>query len=82
MTRIFQLALVALALLPFSSMAQTEALWLRYPAISPDGSSIVYTSDTSGTKQLYIIGADGSDLRQITSGMSSNQSPAWRPTPT
>ncbi|MBD0255504.1 MAG: TolB family protein [Cytophagales bacterium] len=40
----------------------------RYPAWSPDGSRIVFTSDRGDGKtfDLYLAGADGSNVRQLT----------------
>lgn len=73
MTRIFQLALVALALLPFSSMAQSEALWLRYPAISPDGSSIVF----SYQGDLWRVDASGGTASLLTTNEAYEHSPVW-----
>ena len=43
MDRILLYAFGALTLLPLADTAQNETLWLRYPAISPDGSSIVFS---------------------------------------
>ncbi|MEJ3404051.1 hypothetical protein WDJ51_04855 [Rathayibacter sp. YIM 133350] len=36
------------------------------PAFTPDGSTILFCSDRSGTYQVWAIGADGSDPRQVT----------------
>ena len=38
----------------------------RTPRWSPDGKKIAFTSDRSGKFQIWMINADGSDLRQIT----------------
>ena len=38
----------------------------RSPRWSPDGKKIVFISDRSGKYQIWMINADGSDLRQIT----------------
>ena len=52
---------------------------------SPDGQQIVFDagSDSEVTQRhdhkLYLINADGSDLRQITSGDTNDITPAWSP---
>jgi TolB protein len=38
----------------------------RYPSWSPDGKWVAFNSDRDGTHNLYIIGADGKDLLQLT----------------
>ena len=37
-----------------------------HPAVSPDGMSILFGSDRSGTMQLYVATVDGQDVRPIT----------------
>ncbi len=51
----------------------TEAAW------SPDSSAIAFISDRSGSStELYVMGADGSVVRRLTTAMSAYQ-PAWSP---
>jgi|SRR5579871_2086692 len=38
----------------------------RYPSWSPDGKWVAFNSDRDGTHNLYLIGADGNNLRQLT----------------
>jgi TolB protein len=38
----------------------------RYPCWSPDGRLVSFNSDRDGTLNLYVIGADGKNLRQLT----------------
>lgn len=46
------------------------------PSFSPNGRHIAFTSDRSGQEQIYTIGRDGSDLRQMTK-VGSNRYPSW-----
>ncbi|MEW6280412.1 MAG: prepilin-type N-terminal cleavage/methylation domain-containing protein, partial [Candidatus Eremiobacterota bacterium] len=41
--------------------------YFNSPTSSPDGSRVVYESDTSGSRELWIMNRDGSSPRQITS---------------
>jgi TolB protein len=49
------------------------------PAWSPTGAQIAFTSDRtgSGSNQIYIVGADGVGLRQITFGCQGCDRPTW-----
>lgn len=50
------------------------------PSWSPDGSKIVFVSDQTGNKEVYVINADGSGLTRLTSTQSAREySPAWSP---
>jgi TolB protein len=48
------------------------------PSWSPDGLRIVFTSDRTGTKRLYIMNGDGSNQRPLTR-KGQSFSPAWAP---
>lgn len=47
------------------------------PTFSPDGRHIIFTSDRSGTKQLYIINVDGSNERRLTVDKFNYFKPKW-----
>jgi len=61
-----------------------EAIGHRF-AWSPEGQQIIFDagSDFKVTQRhdhkLYVINADGSDLRQVTSGDTNDITPAWSP---
>ncbi|MCH6569200.1 MAG: PD40 domain-containing protein, partial [Acidobacteria bacterium] len=46
------------------------------PHWSPDGRHIAFQSTRTGSKQIFIMNADGKNLRQITA-YGINESPAW-----
>ncbi len=47
------------------------------PSWSPDGSRIVYVSNTSGSPQLYVISATGGAPQRLTRSGSQNVAPDW-----
>ena len=49
------------------------------PAWSPDGSKIAFGSSRDGGWDIYVINADGSGLRRLTSHDARDDSPAWSP---
>jgi Tol biopolymer transport system component len=40
------------------------------PVVSPDGRSIIFTSDRSGSRHVWRMNIDGSDQRQLTNGLA------------
>ena len=46
------------------------------PHWSPDGRHIAFQSTRTGSKQIFIMNADGKQLRQVTA-YGANESPAW-----
>ena len=49
----------------------------RFPAISPDGRTIVFTSDRTGDDELYAIDIDGADPRQLTDSPGTDWLPEY-----
>lgn len=47
------------------------------PSWSPDGKRLVYQKEVDGYKQLFVINADGSGKRQLTSGAAMRVSAVW-----
>jgi len=48
-------------------------------SFSPDGSKIVFESDRSGSQQIYVMNADGSDQRRISFLGGRAATPEWSP---
>lgn len=52
------------------------------PTWSQGGTSLVYVKfREDGKRDLWIVGADGSDARRLTDGTGDNYAPAWSPHP-
>ena len=50
-----------------------------YPAWSPDGSRIAFTSDRDGSVDIYVMNADGSGVTRLTNDAGWDVIPAWSP---
>ena len=63
------------ALLLGGSAAAATPQWLRYPAISPDGTQVAF----SYKGDLWIVDASGGAARQLTSHSAHDYAPVWSP---
>ena len=51
----------------------------QWPRVSPDGSRIVFQTNRDFDFEIYVMGADGSDQRNLTSSAFDDRFPAWTP---
>jgi Tol biopolymer transport system component len=49
------------------------------PAWSPDAESIAFASRRDGTTHIYVMQADGTETRRLTTGADEDTRPAWSP---
>lgn len=49
------------------------------PTPSPDGSTIAFLSDRDSIGHVYLMNADGSNLRRLTSNTGEESEPTWSP---
>lgn len=72
--RFFALSFIGISI--FSLKAQTnQPLWMRYPAISPNGETLVF----SYKGDIYTVPAKGGEARQITTNEAYDAFPIWSP---
>ena len=71
MKKLFTLAVLAYSL---STTAQTDPLWMRYSAISPDGQTIAF----SYKGDIFTVDANGA-VHQLTSNAAYDTQPVWSP---
>jgi len=68
-------------LLRLTSARKTNGKWANNedPAVSPDGRHVLFISDRTGTKQLYLVNIDGTNERRITYDNLYYSKPKWGP---
>jgi TolB protein len=56
-----------------------EGAYDSEPAYSPGGGKVVFSSDRDGDYDLYVMNADGTDVRRLTNNPGDERSPDWQP---
>lgn len=75
--------LVLIVLMLISGAVQTQAqetkptVYYYNPDWSPDGSQIVFESTRDGKFAIYVMQADGSGLRKLSTGETNDEQPRW-----
>ena len=49
------------------------------PTLSPDGSKIAFSSERGGRPMIYVMNAEGGDVKRLTFKGKFNSSPSWSP---
>ena len=70
-----KVAVWAVLLLALAVSAQTNPLWMRFCAISPDGETIAF----SYKGDLFTVSARGGTAHQLTSNDAYDAYPVWSP---
>ena len=70
-----QLIGVAALALSLQAYAADDAAWMRYPAISPDGTQIAF----SFKGDIYTVATNGGRVNQITTNPAHDTRPIWSP---
>jgi TolB protein len=50
------------------------------PSFSPDGKRLAFASNRSGNMDVWVVNADGSDPRRLTTTLAADTAPCWSPT--
>lgn len=69
------LLMTALLVANLSAQAQQHPLWMRYPAISPDGTTIAFAYKGD----IYSVPVTGGEARQLTTNAAFDSHPIWSP---
>lgn len=75
MKKITTIFFLLFALLAHAYAQQTNPLWMRYPAISPDGSKIAFTYQGN----IYLVDAKGGQAQILTYNQAYETAPVWSP---
>lgn len=51
----------------------------RYPAVSPDGSLILFVSNRDGNEEIYVMKDDGTEVRNLTQHEARDKQASWSP---
>jgi tricorn protease len=54
---------------------QSVPLWMRYPAISPDGKNIAFSFEG----HLFVVASTGGSAQPLTAGPAHDTAPVWSP---
>jgi len=49
------------------------------PVWSPDGSRIAFWSNREGKKEIYVMDADGTNVKRLTHNLADDVNPSWSP---
>ena len=49
------------------------------PSVSPDGRKVAFSSDRAGRTMIYVMDANGTNVKRVTFAGQFNASPAWSP---
>ena len=69
------LSVVCTTVLALSATAQAHPLWMRFPAISPDGKTIAF----SYKGDLFTVATTGGTALQLTTNAAYDAYPVWSP---
>jgi erythromycin esterase-like protein len=62
-----------------SALQRSGAPWNTSPSWSPNGQQITFRSNRDGNNEIYAMGIDGSQVRNLTNHPASDTDPAWSP---
>lgn len=66
---------MALMFIAMTAKATENPLWMRFPAISPDGKTIAF----SYKGDIYTVAAEGGSAHQLTTNSAYDAYPVWSP---
>jgi Tol biopolymer transport system component/C-terminal processing protease CtpA/Prc len=71
----FKFLFIYIFVLSLNTLHANNPLWLRYPALSPDGSQVAFTYKGD----IYTVPVSGGEARQTTKHVAHDYMPVWSP---
>ena len=68
---------ISSAISPLLGLLSTLVLSVNIEAQVPRKARIAFVSDRDGNSEVYVMDADGNNLRNLTNHQSDDQEPAW-----
>lgn len=60
-------------------LTSNEWAWDKHPSWSPDGTHLVFYSNRSGQRQIWLMNADGTNQQNISNNRHEDWNPLWIP---
>lgn len=60
-------------------LTATDTVYEANPTYAPDGSGILYESDATGNREIWLLPANGTSARQLTDNAAEDTAPCWLP---
>lgn len=60
-------------------LTATETIFEANPTYAPDGSGILYESDATGNREIWLLPTGGGAARQLTNNAGEDTAPYWLP---
>ena len=78
---LFQISAQGTGLKRLTSLRKSNGSWANCesPSFSPDGQFVAFSSDVSGSYQIYIMNLDDLSIERITFDRHNYKSPKWSP---
>lgn len=64
---------------PAKQLTATETIYEANPTYAPDGSGVLFESDATGNREIWLLPTGGGAARQLTDNAAEDTAPYWLP---